>query len=106
MARAVRKGKTLAEAEIGPTWLPFYGLIARRCRDEKDFGITLYPFEQGPGFEVRTGGLKPPKMFFEHQEWPLRRGMEKNSSLEAVSEYEANYILTHLAIGWHFMKQP
>ena len=63
-----------------------YGTIARRCRDEKDFGMTPYPYEQGLGVLAFSGG------FFDHPDWALRRGMEKHSRLRPVVEYEANYI--------------
>lgn len=33
-----------------------------------------------------TGG------FFEHRDWPIRKGMESHKSMRAVYEYEANYV--------------
>lgn len=85
-AKAVMKGKSLAEAEIDLNWIRAYGQLARRCRDYKDFGLSRYPYEQGPAVGAFTGGL------FEHREWPLRKGMENHQSLRPVCKYEANYI--------------
>ena len=48
-AKEVAKGKSLAEAGIDVKWVLSYGVIARRCRDDKDFGVTPYPYEQGHG---------------------------------------------------------
>lgn len=84
--KEIGKGKTLAEAGIDPKWMTSYAMIARRVRDDKDFGLTRYPYEQGPTVAAFTGG------FFEHREWSLRKGLEEHKSLRAVSEYEANYI--------------
>ena len=61
-AAEIGRGKSLEEAGLDPKWLRSYGLVARRCRDDKEFGVTHYPFEQGPGVGVLTGG------FFEHCE--------------------------------------
>lgn len=85
-AKEVTKGKSLAEAGIELEWMRSYGRIARRCRDDKDFGLTRYPYEQGPSVGAFIGG------FFEHREWTLRKGMEKHQSLRPVCEYESNYI--------------
>ena len=85
-AREVSKGKTISEVGINPSYIAAYGAIARRCRDDKDFGVTPYPYEQCPGVAALTGG------FFEHRDWPLRKHMERHNSLRAVYEYEANYI--------------
>ena len=90
--KTVAQGETLAEAGIDPKSARAYGTIARRCRDDKDFGITPYPYEQGPGVLAFSGG------FFDHRDWPLRRGMEKHSILRPVVEYEANYV--NLAGYW------
>lgn len=87
-ARKVAKGKTLTEAEIEPEWMRCYGMIARRTRDDKDFGLSRYPYEQGPSVGAFNGG------FFAHREWPLRKAIEKHNSMRAVYEYEANYINT------------
>lgn len=85
-ARKVAKGKTLAEAEIDPAWLRTYARIARRSRDDREFGLTRYPYEAGPSVGAFVGG------FFEHKDWPLRRGLEGHQSMRAVMEYESNYI--------------
>lgn len=85
-AKKVTKGESMAEAGIEPAWLSAYGKVARRCRDDKDFGLSRYPYERGPGVGAFTGG------FFEHREWPLRKGLEKHSSLRPICEHEANYI--------------
>eukprot|EP00737_Agarophyton_chilense_P004284 gb/GEZJ01005313.1/.p3 GENE.gb/GEZJ01005313.1/~~gb/GEZJ01005313.1/.p3 ORF type:complete len:110 (+),score=14.03 gb/GEZJ01005313.1/:94-423(+) len=54
--------------------------------DDKNFGLSRYPYEQGPTVGTFTSG------FFEHREWPLRKGLEKHSSLRPVREYEDNYV--------------
>jgi len=91
-AQDVAKGKSLAEAGIDGKWMRAYATIAKRCRDDKDFGLTRYPYEQGPSVGAFTGG------FFEHREWPLRKAMESHKSMRAVFEYEANY--TNAAGYW------
>lgn len=91
-AKKVSLGMSLAEAEVDTTYVRAYGEIARRCRDDKDFGVTPYPYEQGPGVGAFSGG------FFEHRDWPERRFMEKHASLRGVYEYEANY--TNAAGYW------
>lgn len=90
--KEVSKGKSLAEAEIEPKWMSAYGVIARRCRDDKDFSLSRYPYEQGPSVSAFSGG------FFEHREWPVRRAMEKHNSMRPVFEFEANY--TNAAGYW------
>jgi hypothetical protein len=60
--------------------------IARRCRDDKDFGFARFPYEQGPGVNPFAGG------YFEHREWAIRRGMERNASLRPLFEYESHYL--------------
>lgn len=83
--KLVAKGKSISEAEIEMKWVHAYATIARRCRDDKDFGLSRYPYEQGPSVSAFTGG------FFEHREWPIRKAMEAHKSMRAVFEYEANY---------------
>jgi hypothetical protein len=39
-AKKVKRGATLEEAEIDGAWLTAYVKIARRCRDDKDLGVT------------------------------------------------------------------
>lgn len=85
-AKKVSKGESLEEAEIEVDWMTTYATIVRRCRDEKEFGLSRYPYEQGPSVNAFGGG------FFEHKEWPLGKGLEKHSSLRPIAEYEANYV--------------
>ena len=85
-AKEVANGKSLAEGGIEVKWVLSYGVIARRCREDKDFGVTPYPNDQGDGVVAFASE------FFEHREWPPCKNMEKHQSLRAVAEYEANYI--------------
>lgn len=85
-AKDVGKGKSLSESGIDAEWIRFYAHISRRCRDDRECGLSRYPYEQGPSVSAFTGG------FFEHPEWPLRKHMEKHKSMHPVAEYEANYI--------------
>ena len=85
-AKLVAKGKSLSAAGIELSWMKTYGMTARRCRDDKDFGLARYPHEQGPSVGAFIGG------FFEHRDWPLRTGMEKHQIMRPIYEYEANYI--------------
>jgi hypothetical protein len=59
--------------------------IARRCRDDKDLGVSHYPHELAPGVSPFSGEN------FEHREWANRRGMERHPSLRPLFEYEAHY---------------
>lgn len=77
---------SLEEAGIEPQWLHLYGTFAGRCRDDNDFHFTPYPFEKGPGVDALSGG------FIEHRNWPLRRRMEKHTSIRAVLEYDTCYV--------------
>ena len=43
------------EAGIDPLCIAIYAAIARRCRDNKDFGLSRYPYEQGPSVGAFTG---------------------------------------------------
>ena len=63
-----------------------YAQIARRARDDREFGLTRYPYEAGPSVGSFVG------RFFEHKDWPLRRGLEGQQSMRAVMEYETNFI--------------
>jgi hypothetical protein len=45
--KKVKKGSTLEEV---------CAQIARRCRDDRDFGVTRYPYELGPGVNPFSGG--------------------------------------------------
>lgn len=84
--KKVSKGMTPTEAGIEPAWLVAYASVARRCRDDKELGLSRYPYEAGPTLQAFDGG------FFPHRDWGLRRGMERHSSMRAVCEYETNYI--------------
>ena len=85
-ARKVAKGSSLADADIEPAWMHVYAQIAHRARDDREFGLTRYPYEAGPAVGAFVGG------FFEYKDWPLRRGLEGQQSMHAVMEYETNYI--------------
>jgi hypothetical protein len=91
-ALKVSKGESMEAAGIDYKWLTTYAAVARRCRDDKDFGFSRYPYEQGPGVGPFSGG------YFEHREWPIRRGMERHSSLRPIYEHEAHY--TNAAGYW------
>jgi hypothetical protein len=41
----MKRGATLEEADIDGAWLTVYARIARRCRDDKDLGVSRYPYE-------------------------------------------------------------
>jgi hypothetical protein len=43
-SKKVRCGATLEEAEIDGSWLTAYAAIARQCRDDKDLGMSGYPY--------------------------------------------------------------
>jgi hypothetical protein len=85
-SKKVKRGATLEEAEIDGAWLTAYANIARRCRDDKDLGVSRYPYELAPGVSLFSGG------YFEHREWAIRRGMERHPSLRPLFEYEAHYL--------------
>jgi hypothetical protein len=46
----------MEEADIGYEWMAAYATITRRCRDDKDFGFSRYPYEQGPRVGQFNGG--------------------------------------------------
>jgi hypothetical protein len=75
----------LEEAEIDGAWLTAYARIARRCRDDKDLGVSRYLYELAPGVSPFSGG------YFGHREWEIRRSMERHPSLCPLFEYEAHY---------------
>lgn len=85
-ARKVAKGSSLADADIYTACMHAYAKIARRSRDDREFGLTRYPYEAGVSVGAFVGG------FFEHKDWPLRRGLEGHQSMRAVMLYETNYI--------------
>jgi hypothetical protein len=76
----------IEEAEIDGAWLTAYAKIARKCRDDKDLGVSRYPSELAPGVSPFSGG------YFEHREWAIRRGMERHPSLRPLFEYKAHYM--------------
>jgi hypothetical protein len=84
-SKKVKRGVTLEEAEIDGAWLTAYARIARRCRDDKDLGVTRYPYELAPGKSPFSGG------YYEHREWAIRRGMERHPCPRPLFEYEAYY---------------
>jgi hypothetical protein len=75
----------LEEADVDGAWPTSYAQIARRCRDDKDLGVSRYPYELAPGVSPLSGG------YFKHREWAIRRGMERHPSLRPLFEYEAHY---------------
>jgi hypothetical protein len=79
----VRRGATIEEAAIEGSWLKTSATIARRCRDDKDHGVSRYPYELPPGLNLFAGG------FLEHREWAIRRDMERHSSLHSLYQYES-----------------
>jgi hypothetical protein len=87
-SKKVKRGATLRDAEIDGAWLTAYVRIATRCRDDKDLGVSLYPYKQAPGVSPFSGG------YFEHRERAIRRGMERHPSLRPLFEYEAHYTNT------------
>ena len=84
--KLIEKGKSLAEAELDPSWIARYGEIARRVDDLRRSKISSYPYEAGNDMSPTAGG------YFSHPEWPVRVRLEKQKSLHSVSQYEANYI--------------
>jgi hypothetical protein len=60
-SKKVKRGATLEEAEIDGAWLTAYARMARRCRDDKDLGVSRYPYELAPGVSLFSGGC------FEHR---------------------------------------
>jgi hypothetical protein len=47
--KKVKRGTTLEEADVDGAWLTAYARIARRFRDDKNMGVTRYPYELAPG---------------------------------------------------------
>ena len=85
-AQKLGTGADLESVGIELEWLTVYARIARRFRDDKDFGLSRYPYEQSSAVGAFQGG------FFGHREWPERRAMERFASLRPLYEYEAHYI--------------
>jgi hypothetical protein len=84
-SKNVKRGATMGEAEIDVAWLTAYARISRRCRDDKDLGVSRYPYELATGISPFSGG------YCEHREWAISRGMERHPSLRPLFEYEAHY---------------
>jgi hypothetical protein len=61
-SKKVKRGATLEETDIDGAWLKAHARIARRCRDDKDLGVSRYPYEVAPGLSPFAGGS------FEHRE--------------------------------------
>jgi hypothetical protein len=85
-AKKVKKGCTLDEAGVEGACLTAYAQIAGRFRDDRDFFVTRYLYELGPGVNTFAGGS------FERREWPIRRGMERHASLRPIYEFEAHFV--------------
>jgi hypothetical protein len=85
-AKKVKKGSTLEDAVVEGAWLTAYAQITRRCRDDRDSGVTRYLYELGPGVNPFTPG------YFEHCDWLIRSGMERHASLRSIYEFEAHYV--------------
>jgi hypothetical protein len=66
-----------------------YAPIARRCQDDKDLGVSRYPYVLASGVNPFVGG------YFEHREWAIRRSMERHPSLHPLFEYEAHNTNVH-----------
>lgn len=71
-ANEVSKGKSIDAAGIDWKGVRSYKFIARPCRDEKEFGVTPYPYEEGNDVVAFPGGL------FEHRQWPQCKNIEKH----------------------------
>jgi hypothetical protein len=84
--KKVAKGAEVAEAGFDRALLSTYGMIARRCRDDRELGLSRYPYEAAPSVSPFVGG------FFSHPEWPVKKGLEKHASLRTLAEYEAHYV--------------
>jgi hypothetical protein len=82
-SKKVKRGAAVEEAEFDGAWLTAYARIARRRRDDKDLGVSRYPYEVAPDVSPFAGG------YFEHREWAIRRGTERHPSLRPLFEYEA-----------------
>lgn len=56
-ATLIAKGKTLSEAGRDLKWMFVYGQVARRCLDDKDFGLTRDQYEHGLSLGPFTGEI-------------------------------------------------
>lgn len=84
-AKKMAKGADAEDAGFEREYLTSYAAVARRYRDDRDLGLSRYPYEAAPGVSPYTGG------FFSHPEWSVRKGLEKHAGLRAIAEYEAHY---------------
>jgi hypothetical protein len=71
--KKVKRGTILKEADVDGTWLAAYARIARRCRDDKDMGVTRYSCELAPGGSPFSGN-----------EWAICRDMVWHPSLRLL----------------------
>jgi hypothetical protein len=85
-SKKVKRRATLEEAEIDGVWLTAYARIARRCRDDKDLGVSRSPYELAPSVSPFSGE------YFEHREWEVRLGMERHPNIHPLLEYEAHCV--------------
>jgi hypothetical protein len=69
----VKCGATLKEADVDGAWLTAYARNARRCRDDKDMGVTRYPYELASGVSPFSGN-----------EWAICRGVVWHPSLRLL----------------------
>jgi hypothetical protein len=63
----------LKEADVDDAWLAAYARIARRCRDDKDIGVTRYSYELAPGGSPFSGN-----------EWAISLGIVWHPSLRLL----------------------
>jgi hypothetical protein len=84
-SKKLKRGATLEDDDVDGAWPTSYARIARRCHDDKDLGVSRYPYELAPGLSPFSGG------YFKHREWAIRRGMERHPSLRTLFEYEDHY---------------
>jgi hypothetical protein len=83
-SKKVKRGATWDEADIDDTWLTALRTF-RRCRDDKNLGISCYPYEIAPGASPFAGG------YFMHREWAIRLGMKRHTSFRPFYQYKANH---------------
>lgn len=84
--KLIAAGKSLDEANVEPAWIVAYGMVAERVDRDRRYGLSRYPYKAGPAIGALKGG------FFDHREWPLRKGLEKHPSLHSVHTFEAKYV--------------
>lgn len=54
-AKKVAKGSTISEAAIDSLVIRVYAKVARRCRDDKDLGLTNQPCESSARMTAFVG---------------------------------------------------